>query len=131
MQYLDDRTDLGTVREDDLQSFEFVIVELVRIIRRLEFGTVDDKQCAAQRICVATVTDAFEAQQKPPGMIPGGFHCVRLQCGLARLAPTQHGTYGKTILGLVCTNLDYQFTFDAMRLRDTTDYEFHLFTAVY
>ena len=40
MQYLDDRTDLGTVREDDLQSFEFVIVELVRIIRRLEFGTV-------------------------------------------------------------------------------------------
>jgi len=97
----------------------------VRIVGRRKVGTVDDEQHPAQRVCGVATVDALQAQQKPPGVFPGGFHCVLVQVLVARLASTQNRADGEALLGFVGANLDDDFASDAVRLGHTAHDELH------
>jgi hypothetical protein len=115
----------ATCDDPHRQPFEFVVVELVRIVGRRKVGTVDDEQHPAQRVCGVATVDALQAQQKPPGVFPGGFHCVLVQVLVARLASTQNRADGEALLGFVGANLDDDFASDAVRLGHTAHDELH------
>src|SRR5699024_6244029 len=116
-----------TAGVEDTEPHQLVVMELVRVLGGRQAGGVHQEEHAAQSVGGVPAVHAGQTHEKPPGMVPGGFHDDLAVGGVrpASCSSDQAGAGGEALLGGVGPDLDDEFAADAVRLGDAPDDEFH------
>src|SRR5699024_2877912 len=112
---------------EDTEPHQLVVMELVRVLGGRQAGGVHQEEHAAQSVGGVPAVHAGQTHEKPPGMVPGGFH-DDLAVGGARptsCSSDQAGAGGEALLGGVGPDLDDESAADAVRLGDAPDEHLH------